>query len=75
MSIYEEIGIAVVNLRKQKGLTQESLALECDMSVSYLRGIEHGTENPTIKALSRIADVLDVEVRDLLAASEFAGVS
>lgn len=48
VSINEDIGKAIVNIRKQKGLSQEYLALECDMSVSYLRRIEHGTANPTI---------------------------
>ena len=48
VSINEDIGKAIVDIRKQKGLSQEYLALECDVSVSYLRRIEHGTANPTI---------------------------
>lgn len=48
MSINEDISKAIVDIRKQKSLSQEYLALECDMSVSYLRRIEHGTANPTI---------------------------
>ena len=42
MSIFVEIGTTIVSLRKEKGLTQEQLALECEISVSYLRRIEHG---------------------------------
>ena len=37
-----EIGRTVVVMRERKGLTQEKLALEAEMSVTYLRRIEHG---------------------------------
>ena len=57
MSIFVEIGTTIVSLRKEKGLTQEQLALECEISVSYLRRIEHGEANPTIHALWRLAEV------------------
>ena len=40
MSVYAEIGESIVNLRKRKGFTQEKLALECEISTSYLRRIE-----------------------------------
>ena len=46
MSIFVEIGTTIVSLRKEKGLTQEQLALECEISVSYLRRIEHGRQTP-----------------------------
>ena len=64
MSIYEEIGETIVYLRKEKGLTQENLALETGISVSYLRLIEHGSANPTINELWKIADVLEVDLRN-----------
>ena len=54
----------IVSLRKEKGLTQEQLALECEISVSYLRRIEHGQANPTIHALWRLAEVLEVELQN-----------
>ena len=64
MSIYDEIGETIVYLRKDRGLTQENLALETGISVSYLRLIEHGNANPTINELWKIAEVLDVELRN-----------
>lgn len=64
MSVYDEIGETIVYLRKQKGITQEQLALECEISVSYLRLIEHGDANPTINELWRIAEGLDVELKN-----------
>ena len=67
MSIFVEIGTTIVSLRKEKGLTQEQLALECEISVSYLRRIEHGQANPPIHALWRLAEVLEVELQNPLA--------
>lgn len=58
MSIQVELGQQIVSLRKEKQISQEHLALCSDMSVSYLRSIEHGSANPTITALNRIANTL-----------------
>lgn len=57
VSINEEIGASIVFLRKEKGLTQENLALEAEISVSYLRLIEHGKANPSQNELQKIAKV------------------
>lgn len=62
MSIYDEIGISIISLRKTKRLTQEKLALECDISPSYLRLIEHGSANPTIHELLKIAEGLEINL-------------
>ena len=61
---FVEIGRIIVVLRERKGLTQEKLALEAEMSVTYLRRIEHGRANPTLRALDR------VELSTLLQLSE-----
>ena len=74
MSIFDEIGEAIIYLRKQKGFTQERLALECAISVSYLRLIEHGDANPTINELWRIAEILETELRNPFAVPTVAGV-
>ena len=54
MSYKVEIGKNIVSLRKLKPISQEQLALGSEMSVSYLRAIEHGRANPTLDALSRL---------------------
>ena len=64
MTIHDDIGRTIVTGRTLRGLSQEQLALECEMSVSYLRRIEHGAANPTINELSRIADVLGAEFQN-----------
>lgn len=75
VSIHEEIGRAIVDIRTYRGYSQEYLALECDMSVSYLRRIEHGTANPTIYELSHIAKVLEVDFRNPFCVPETAGAT
>lgn len=51
-------------------LTQEKLALEAEMSVIYLRRIERGRANPTLRALDRVAAILGLELSTLLLLSE-----
>lgn len=67
---FVEIGRIIVVLRERKGLTQEKLALEAEMSVIYLRRIERGRENPTLRALDRVAAILGLELSTLLLLSE-----
>lgn len=45
-------------LRKQKRLSQESIANEIGTSVSHYRGIEHGKGNPTIHTIQKISEQL-----------------
>lgn len=64
MSINDKIGKCIVISRKLKNMTQEKLALECEISPSYLRLIEHGIANPTINELLKIAEALGVELQN-----------
>ena len=66
MSIYEEIGETIRALREEKGYSREWLALEIEMEPNYLKQIENGTANPTIDALLKIADGLEIEFRNPL---------
>lgn len=60
------LGDNIRNTRKSKGLSQEELALEAGMKRSYVSEVERGLRNPTVRALSRIAAVLEVEPWELL---------
>ena len=41
---YYLVGSKIKEKRKSKGLTQEQLAEQCDISVSYIAHIERGTK-------------------------------
>lgn len=56
------IAKAIVQLRKDEGLTQKSLALMSCISEVFIRHIEAGIKSPSLKTLRKIADAVD---RDL----------
>lgn len=63
---YASIGRNIVALRKRKGLTQEDLALESDMSISFLRQLEHGRVNVSLDSLDKLAATLGIPSWTLL---------
>ncbi len=65
---YVEIGYNIQYFRKHKGLTQEQLAEMVDISRQHLGALEAPNIVRTISLdlLFRIADVLEVDVRQLL---------
>lgn len=66
MSIKEKLAKRIKNLRQTKGLTQEKLSEKAGISISFLGGIERGTQSPTIETLDKIAQALDVPLKVLL---------
>ena len=55
----------IVLLRKSNGLTQKELAKSSGMSTAYLREIEHGCANVTMKKLLSIAYAFDLSLMKL----------
>lgn len=60
------VGGNVRRLRKDKGLTQEQLAFEAQLDLTYIGGIERGRRNPSVLVLGRIAEALNCELVELL---------
>jgi transcriptional regulator with XRE-family HTH domain len=58
-------GQRVRELRTEKGLSQESLALACDLDRTYIGGIERGERNVSLVNIEKIAAALRVPVREL----------
>lgn len=56
----------VRRLRVARKLTQEQLALEAGLDLTYIGGIERGRRNPTVKVLGQIAAVLGTDPLALL---------
>lgn len=59
-------GENVRRLRTAKGLSQEEVAFAAGMKRSYLSDLERGTRNPSVRALGRLADALEIEPAELL---------
>ena len=60
MNIRRQIGLNLRRLRLERGVSQQKIALDVDMSLSYLSNIERGKANPSVDLLGRIADSLGV---------------
>jgi transcriptional regulator with XRE-family HTH domain len=56
----------VRRLRQQRKMTQEQLAFEAEIDLTYLGGIERGKRNPSLLVMARIADALSVPLPRLL---------
>ena len=59
-------GQNVRRARQQKRLTQEQLAFEAEIDLTYVGGIERGKRNPSLVVMARIADALSVPLHRLL---------
>jgi len=54
------IGLAIKNLRRSRGIKQGEMAKSIGMNDAYLSLIEGGKRTPTIDMLRRIADCFDI---------------
>lgn len=61
-----KIGQLIRQKRKEKQISQEKLALLCNIDRSYLGRIERGEVNITILKLYEISEVLDTNAKELL---------
>jgi transcriptional regulator with XRE-family HTH domain len=64
--IQKRFGERVRELRKQKGLSQEALALVCDLDRTYIGGVERGERNISLVNIYKIAEALGVKASELL---------
>jgi transcriptional regulator with XRE-family HTH domain len=60
------LGRNVKRFRLQRKLTQEQLAFEAEIDLTYVGGIERGKRNPSLLVMVRIAKALGVQLPKLL---------
>lgn len=58
--ITEEIGKRIKEIRSEKGISQEKLALKAELDRTYVAGVENGKRNPSIKSLEKSINALDI---------------
>lgn len=58
--IIEDIGNRIKEIRSEKGISQEKLALKAELDRTYVAGVENGKRNPSIKSLEKIINALDM---------------
>jgi transcriptional regulator with XRE-family HTH domain len=64
--IQKHFGDRVRELRKAKNLSQEALALACDLDRTYIGGVERGERNISLVNIHTIAKALAVPPSELL---------
>lgn len=59
-------GRNVRKVRQLRRMTQERLAFEAGIDLTYVGGIERGKRNPSLVVMARIADALSIQLPKLL---------
>lgn len=63
---YAGIGKRIRNVRKAKGMSQEVLAKECGICLSFMGHIERGTRRMSLETFACICRILDTDADELL---------
>lgn len=66
----EAVGTVLRLLRKQRGLSQETLALDAGVERNYVSLIELGKNSPSIRILFKLCKALDISPSAFLAGVE-----
>ena len=61
----KQLGQKIKKIRESKNLSREEVAFKCDFSGSYMGMIERAENDFKISKLYKIAEALDVNIKDL----------
>lgn len=62
----KQFGINVREVRKNRDISQDQLALRAGIDRSYMGRIERGQVNITLEKVYRLADALDCSIQELM---------
>ena len=65
-NILVNFGEKVREIRKEKGLSQEELAHKADLHRTYIGMIERAEKNITLLNIEKIANALEVNIKELI---------
>lgn len=60
-----QLGMRILYLRKQKGWSQEDLALEAGINKNYICDMENGRRNPSLEIIERLAKAFGISISEL----------
>jgi transcriptional regulator with XRE-family HTH domain len=63
-------GVVLRELRQERNLSQEALALEADLQRNYISLIERGINQPTITTIFKLAAALKVQPSEMISKVE-----
>lgn len=59
-------GLVLRKLRKERGLSQEALALDADLQRNYISLLERGVNSASIRTIFRLSRALSVSATDII---------
>lgn len=62
----QSLALAISTRRKAMHISQEKLALDANIDRTYVSQLEREIANPSLLILSRIAEILECEIKDFL---------
>jgi len=62
--IKKHIAFTLKKIRKEKGLSQEKLALSADIDRTYIQSIERGNRNVSIEILDKLSIALNIHISE-----------
>lgn len=65
MNVKEKLGKRINELRIEKSLSQEKLALKANIDRAYMHLIEKGKTNVSIELIEKISIALDIDIKEL----------
>ncbi len=64
-SFLKKLGSHIIQLRKQRGLSQSELANKCGKDPQSLERVENGKTNPSSFYLYELSKALNIPIKDL----------
>jgi transcriptional regulator with XRE-family HTH domain len=68
--VHLAFGDALRELRTERGMSQEAVALGADLNRGYYSGVERGVRNVSLTNIVKIADALGVPASEVLVRAE-----
>ncbi|MBD5195353.1 MAG: helix-turn-helix transcriptional regulator [Bacteroidales bacterium] len=65
LTLLREFGLKIQQLRKELGISQEELAYRAGFHRTYIGMIERAERNVTLSNIKKLADALNVNIKDL----------
>ncbi|MDE3249628.1 MAG: helix-turn-helix transcriptional regulator [Bacteroidota bacterium] len=62
--LLRQIGLRIRELRQQKNISQNDLAVQCDIQKASMSRIEAGKTNITMRTLHKILMALEADIRE-----------
>lgn len=70
MNIQQKLGLAIVQLRRASGVSQEDFARKAGIDRCYMSSIENGKRQVSITLIERVASTLGISISALMAEAE-----